>query len=95
MALLDGRICEVRIPARLSTGAHAIGGVPPLSDTVRRLHRRGLLASAVGVGDTELCHTVIEAGFDLLQGDLIGRGHDLGVTVSELSDALPFGRTTL
>ena len=98
--LADARISEVRLPAALC------GGTPPpgfqrrsdenwLAETVDCLHGRGLLASALGVSNTKLCQEIIVAGFDLVQGDLIGRAHSVEATVEQMVAALPFGRTLL
>lgn len=94
------RISEVRLPAALCSRAPPPGFRPRseeswLVEAVARLHGRGLLASAIDVSDTRLCHEIIVAGFDLIQGDLVGRPHSVEATVDQMVAALPFGRTLL
>lgn len=98
--LADERISEVRLPAALCSRAP-----PPgfrrradgswLAEAVSRVHGRGLLASALDVSDSQLCHEIIVAGFDLIQGDLVGRPHSVEATIDQMVAALPFGRTLL
>ena len=59
------------------------------------MHGRGLLASALDVSDFKLCHEIIVAGFDLIQGDVVGRPNSVEATVDQMIAALPFGRTLL
>jgi len=97
---VDGRIDEVRMSATLcSAGAPAGRPVRAdgrwLAETVERLHERGLLMSALDVSDARLCHEVIVAGFDLIQGDMVGRAHSVEATINQMVAALPFGRTLL
>ncbi len=98
--LADARISEVRLPAAWC------GKEPPpgcqwhpeeswVAQTVECLHGRGLLASALDVSDFKLCHEIIVAGFDLIQGDVVGRPHSVEATVDQMVAALPFGRTLL
>ncbi len=96
----DSRISEVRLPAALCARRPASSFEPRrnqswLVEVVECLHDRGLLASALGVSDAKLCQEVIVAGFDLIQGDLIGRPHSVEATVDHMVAALPFGRTLL
>lgn len=98
--LADARISEVRLPASLCSGRSA-PGFPRrredgwLAEAVESLHDRGLLASALDVSDAKLCQEVIVAGFDLIQGDLVGRPHSVEAAVDQMVAALPFGRTLL
>jgi len=98
--LADARISEVRLPAAWC------GKAPPpgcqwhpeecwVAETVECLHGRGLLASALDVSDFKLCHEIIVAGFDLIQGDVVGRPNSVEATVDQMVAALPFGRTLL
>lgn len=98
--LADARISEVRLPAALCSKTPPPGfrsrlDESWLAEAVACLHDRGLLASALDVSDTRLCHEVIVAGFDLIQGDLVGRPHSVEATVDQMVAALPFGRTLL
>lgn len=103
--LAEARITEVRLAAQLCSKAspadlHCPGSQGDsdeswLAETVECLHERGLLASALGVSDTRLCQEIIVAGFDLIQGDLVGRPHSVEATVDQMVAALPFGRTLL
>jgi EAL domain-containing protein (putative c-di-GMP-specific phosphodiesterase class I) len=99
-AFAKGQISEVRLSATLCGipsppgFASRLGG-RWLAETVVHLHERGLLATAVDVSDTRLCHEVIIAGFDLIQGDLVGRPHSVEAAVDQMVAALPFGRTLL
>jgi len=88
----DMRISEVRLPA---SGFRLRQSRSWLAEAVGCLHDRGLLASALDVSDAKLCQEVIVAGFDLIQGDLIGRPHSVEATVDQMVAALPFGRTLL
>ena len=99
--LADERISEVRLPAALCSKAPPPGfqrrrpNESWLAEVVGRLHEGGLLASALGVSDSRLCHEIIVAGFDLIQGDLVGRPHSVEATIDQMVAALPFGRTLL
>lgn len=98
--LADERISEVRLPAALCSKAPPPGfrrrpDESWLAEAVSRLHGRGLLASALDVSDSRLCHEIIVAGFDLIQGDLVGRPHSVEATIEQMVAALPFGRTLL
>ena len=99
--LLAGvRISEVRLPATLCrrptrSGLQACADENWLAETVASFHERGLLVSALDVSDTRRCHEIIVAGFDLIQGDLVGGPHSVEATVEEMVAALPFGRTLL
>jgi hypothetical protein len=93
-------ISEVRLSATLCSRTPPPGLRPRpaeswLAEAVVRLHDRGLLASALDVSDTRLCHEIIVAGFDLIQGNLVGRPHSVEATVDQMVAALPFGRTLL
>lgn len=97
--LADVRISEVRLSAALCSrsapGFQRRHGGSWLAEAVEYLHDRGLLASALDVSDTTLCQEIIVAGFDLIQGDLVGRPHSVEATVDQMVAALPFGRTLL
>jgi EAL domain-containing protein (putative c-di-GMP-specific phosphodiesterase class I) len=98
--LADERISEVRLPAALCSKAPPPGfrrrpDESWLAEAVSRVHDRGLLASALDVSDSRLCHEIIVAGFDLIQGDLVGRPHSVEATIDQMVAALPFGRTLL
>ena len=98
--LADARISEVRLPAALCSktpppGMQRRRDEGWLAETVASLHGRGLLASALDVSDSKLCHEIIVAGFDLIQGDLVGRPHSVEATIDQMVAALPFGRTLL
>jgi len=99
--LLTGvRISEVRLSAAscsrpTRSGLQARADENWLAETVASFHGQGLLVSALDVSDTRRCHEIIVAGFDLIQGDLVGGPHSVEATVKHMVAALPFGRTLL
>ena len=77
------RVGEVRLAASC-TDAPAV-----LVAFARRLHREGTIVTMLDLSTTQQCEIAIEAGVDVVQGDLIGRPFSLPRLEAVLLETLP------